>query len=77
MILKGFQPCSQAVRPGVRPGDANVTDIRQLRYESSDEIFYQLDFSEDGNWISLPMKRKESTRIIAEQVSLHFDKIEN
>lgn len=45
-----------SIRPGKKAGDPVVVDIRQLKYLSTGEVFYTLDYSD--NWTVIPSRRE-------------------
>lgn len=49
------------IRPGSKPGDPCVTDIRELQYNPSGVIEYKLDHSSD--WTKLPKKSRQLTKV--------------
>ncbi|GFR99668.1 ribosome-recycling factor [Elysia marginata] len=49
----------KSIRPGVKPGDPVVVDIKALRYEPEGGLLYNLCFS--SKWKAIPMKQGKST----------------
>ncbi|GFO42351.1 hypothetical protein PoB_006885600 [Plakobranchus ocellatus] len=47
----------KSIKPGKRVGDANVTDIRALKYCLDGTIQYKLQYKDD--WTSLPLPRQD------------------
>ncbi|CAG4985226.1 unnamed protein product [Parnassius apollo] len=45
----------KSIRPGRKPRDPVVTDIKALKYTSSEDIFYKIKFSEP--WSTLPQRK--------------------
>lgn len=45
----------KSIRPGKKPGDATVTDIRALKYMPDGQILYKLKFSD--LWTTLPQRK--------------------
>lgn len=36
----------QSIRPGKKPGDPNVVDLRSLKYSSEGKIYFKIDFDD-------------------------------
>lgn len=51
-----------SIRPGRKPGDPTVVDIRALKYSPDGNIFYKLDF--DSEYQPLPQRARASNSII-------------
>ena len=60
-FLKDFSKVSNltTIRPGKKPGDSQVVDIRCLQYLPDDTIKYKLEHG-DEEWRDLPHKRGEN-----------------
>ena len=50
----------KSIRPGRKVGDAQVTDIRAIKYTSDGKIQVKLDFDED--WFDLPQRQQVVNR---------------
>ena len=42
----------KSIRPGCKPGDPVVTDIKELKYDPNGLIYYKLDHL--GQWLKIP-----------------------
>ncbi|CAG9763604.1 unnamed protein product [Ceutorhynchus assimilis] len=62
----------ESIRPGRKPDDPTVTNIRALKYERG-EIHYKLDFNE--NFLPLPQRPKRSIKKIDEFPRLFTGKL--
>lgn len=65
----------ESIRPGKKPGDPTVTDIRQIKYLPSGKIQYKLSFH-DEEFKDLPQRRKlENPANLSSFCKLHKKKL--
>lgn len=65
----------QSIRPGKKPGDPNVVDLRSLKYSVVGNIYFKIDF--DDEYSELPQRVNKKHALLKEVAykKLHSERL--